>query len=161
MTWRPGTDRGWREQAAPKIVEICDKATWPSSFHGLLIEASEFAVSRIEGVLTKSGSIAWKDCKMDCVIYFDRVPLHNISVTNPQRMERARDGYPQLKADLADGRYDALPVVLMRLGGQFAVWDGHHRLVTYQSAGRIDVPAIVAWFIPGSGQVKVIRKAES
>jgi hypothetical protein len=158
MSWSPGSDREWRRLAVPHIAKLCTP-TWPDSYRGHLVEISEFMVARVEGALTKGGQIKWSECRADCVIYFGRVPLCEISVTNPEREARAAKGYPQLRAQLErDPGYDAVPVVLKRLGEQFTVWDGHHRLRTYRQAQRQDIPSLVAWIVPGDGKVRLLRQ---
>lgn len=151
MTWVPGKDRGWRREAAPKIVDLAEGyRTWSHQYHDHLEGIVDFVVARIEGCMAAMR-------ESDCIVYFEKVPLHNITITNPERVEKSTKGYPQLQQILEYGReIDSVPVVLRRIGGQFAVWDGHHRLFTYQNARRSQIPAIVAWFVPGTGKVKVI-----
>lgn len=151
MTWDPVKDRAWRREAVPRISEICQR-TWHPQYENILEEIMEFTVARIEGCMAMMRN-------SDCIVYFDQVPLFNVTITNPERVEKSEKGYPQLQQILQyDRSIDSLPVVLRRIGGKFAVWDGHHRLFTYQNAGRSRIPAIVAWFVPGTGRVKVISR---
>jgi hypothetical protein len=156
VTWAPVKDRGWRREAAPRIVTLCEKhSTWNPQYVNHLEEIVEFTVARVEGCMGMMPS-------SDCIVYFDRVPLPHITVTNPQRVEMAEKGFPILRTYLEDcPEVDSVPVVLRRVGGRFAVWDGHHRLRTYEQAHRMYIPAIVAWFVPGTGRVKVIEKREA
>lgn len=155
VSWRPGSERGWRRLAIPHILALCQR-TWHASYDHYVEDMSSFMVARIEAAMTGEGRYPWKDCKLDCSISFERVPLAGISVTNPQRVEMSVKGYPQLKEMLErDPARDSVPIICCRIGGRVIVWDGHHRLRTYDLAGRPDIPALVAHLTGGDGVVKI------
>lgn len=149
----PSLDRDWRRSAAPKLVEICTQ-TWPSKYNNNLEAIVKFAVARAEAAMSKAAGSDGGGS--DCRFYFTRLPLFNITVKNSARWEHAEKGYPQLKSYLeqnSDG--DSVPIVCGRIGHRFAVWDGHHRLRTYQQALRPDIPALIVWIVPGTGTAKI------
>ena len=148
MSWSPRADRTWRKRALPEVVSIC-RRTWAAKYQNIVEEIASFALSRADGAAVKGTS--------DCQISFERIRLSDISVRNPERAEHAADGYPLLREFLVvHPKADAVPIVCSRSNGRIAVWDGHHRVRTYELAGREDIPAIVLEFVPGSGHVRVI-----
>lgn len=154
MSWSPA-DRDWRRDAILRIIEICDR-TWEQAYDTSLLEITSFACARIEGAMSRGGNVRWADCKVDCRVSFERMPLDKINMINPERAERSAKGYPVLReALISNPRMDSVPIVCGRQGMNVAVWDGHHRLKTYELAGRRDIPAIVAEIVPGTGLVSL------
>lgn len=154
MSWSP-IDRDWRREAIIQIISMCER-TWDKSYDTSLIEIASFAAARIEGAMSRGGNVRWADCRVDCLISFERVPLSRINIINPERVERALRGYPALRESLTrNPRQDSVPIVCGRQGPNMAVWDGHHRLRTYELAGRTDIPAIVAEIVTGTGLVRL------
>lgn len=151
-------DRDWRREAVLKIIDMCER-TWDRSYDTSLLEIASFAAARIEGAMSRGGNVRWADCKVDCRISFERMPLSKINMINPERAERSVRGYPALREALVSNpRQDSVPIVCGRQGPNVAVWDGHHRLRTYELAGRSDIPAIVAEIVPGTGVVSLVRQ---
>lgn len=146
MSWRPAQDRDWRRPALPAVLSIC-RRTWHSRYVDTLEDVVEFVLARAEGFVGP---------KTDAQISFERVRLDSIQVTNPDRTELSLRGYPALRETLVDHpKVDSVPVAVGRIDGVIILWDGHHRVRTYELAGRKDVPAIVVTLLPGDGEVSV------
>jgi hypothetical protein len=144
MTWRPLTDRSWRRAARAAIHAIVTPRTWPASYENSVEEIVLFLVSRVDGAIKPN---------RDCVVTFERVPLSSISRRNAARKN---DGMAELIRRLSsEPGYDSIPLVLARNESEIAVWDGHHRMRSYERAGRSDIPALVASFKAGDGLVSL------
>lgn len=144
MTWRPTLDGGWRAEVIRSIESI--RGGWASRFSPGLRDVAIFVTARTESLAIRG---------YDCAISLARVPLAEITVRDPRREGRATRGYPQLLTDLGDPAYDSLPVVCARSGGRIALWDGHHRLRTYELAERVSIPALVVALSPGNGLISL------
>lgn len=97
--------------------------------------------------------------RLDCEVSATRLPLSLEWRTNPLRGHAVRPGgYPALRELLsADPSADSVPLAAASLGeGGVLCWDGHRRLETYRAAGRPDVPAWHARFLPGVGRARVV-----
>jgi len=129
------------------VREICDSL--PARYSPKLSDQITFLLGRIEPLVSRG--------LYNCEISFDKIPLQLISVRDADREATAEDGYPQLQRDLLSFDYDSVPIACGRQGERTAVWDGHHRLRTYELAGRGYIPALVATFVRGYGLVTVRR----
>ncbi len=153
--WRPATlGQEWRAPALDAFWDIA-KRTWLSSYQEEARSIASFMLARIEGVMTKNGARAFADCPVDCVLSFERVRHSDVTGRNPLREQTVKPGgYPSLAEFLRKYPHlDSIPISCARMNGKITVWDGHHRLRTYEVAGRDDLPSFFATFISGDGLI--------
>lgn len=123
---------------------------WAARYSGDARAQLRFVIARVDGVMQRRGDF-------DCEISFEWARIGSIATVDPMRQSTVKPGgYPSLTEKLGmDPNVWSVPLSLAVSTSEGRVlWDGHHRLESYRKSSRTLVPAWLARFSPGAGEVK-------